>query len=168
MSLLPETLNGPVVVAVVTLLVAAGVHYQKGLTYREYMSIMRFKRRVFPVLDRLSPGGFKSFVHVKGAPQDDTEFYTWTDKTTRELWRLFKANGGSPHLISSAKRRVDGPLSTLHFVWYHDDGSQTECYIFPDGAVYVHNETDTRDVEGHLSDGITPGDPKDVLAPISF
>jgi hypothetical protein len=168
MSLLPETLNGPVLIAVITLLVAAGVHYQRGLTYREYMGLMRLKRRVFPLLDRLSPGGFDSFVHVKGAPQDDTEFYTWTEKSERELWRLCKQNGGSPHLISSVKRRVDGHLSNLHFVWYHDDGSQTELYYFEDGAVYAHNETDTRDVEGHLSDGIEPGDPKDVLAPISF
>jgi hypothetical protein len=47
-------------------------------------------------------------------------------------------------------------------VFYHDDGKQTEAYIFAnsDGSsdVYVHVETATTDPDGHLTDEQLDGD----------
>jgi hypothetical protein len=162
-SLLPETLQDPLFIAVATLVIIAAVAYQRDLTYREYREWMRLKRRLFPILDRLEPFGFSSFVHEKDVPKDDDEFYAHTDLEPRELWRRLTAEGGDPHLVSSLKRRPVGQLSKWHFVWMHGDGTQSEVYIFPDGAVYVHHETGVQDVDGHLSDGIEAGDVRGVL-----
>lgn len=166
--LLPESLNQPELIAAVTLIVAAIVHYQRGLTFREYRELMRFKRRVFPILDRMQPFNFRSFVHPKGAPEADPEHYATTDADARTVWRRLTDAGGSPHLVSSLKRRPNGMLSKWHFVWTHEDGTQTEVYVFSDGALYCHHETAVSDVDGHLSDGIEPGDPRGVLAGVAL
>lgn len=185
-SLLPESFNTPIALAVVALLVALGVHYQRGLTPREYRAIMRVKTIAFPLLERVTAPDsrlsnalerstiaplrwvastdFDSFVHEKADPDRSPEYITTSNLRFRDLWRRFADAGGSPHLLSSAKRRPDGSLSALHFVWFHSDGTQTEVYWFAsDGAVYAHHETAVPNVEGHLSDGITPGDPRGVL-----
>jgi len=70
--------------------------------------------------------------------------------------------------VEANKRRPDGSLSILHFVWMHEDGHQSEVYVFADGSLYAHLETAVTDVEGHLSDGIEPGDVRGVLADVSL
>jgi len=163
MTLLPPELSDPVIIAAIGLIVALAYHYQAGLTYREYTEIQRFKPRVFAILDVFSPGGFRSFVHEKEHPENEDEYYTTTNASPKTVWRRLKQTGFSPHLISSTKRRPDGSLSKWHFVYDHGDGTQTEVYMWVDGTIYAHHETIATDVEGHLSDGITPGDPRGVL-----
>lgn len=170
MSLLPETLQDPVLIAAVTLAVAAVMHYQAGLTWREYRTIHRTRRRIFVTLDAVNPAGFESFVHEKGMPASDPEYLTTVDASLQAVFKTLTSgqSGGDPHLVSSIKRRSDGSLSDAHVVWtHHDDGTQTEAYLFahPDGVdVYAHRETEASDVEGHLTDGIEPGDPRGMVS----
>lgn len=168
MTLLPPELSTPIAIAVIGLLVAVGYHYQKGLAYREYTEIQRFKPRVFAILDLLQPAGFRSFVHEKEHPENEDEYYTTTNASPKTVWKRLKDAGFAPHLISSTKRRPDGSLSKWHWVQLHDDGTQTEVYLFQDGALYVHHETAATDVAGHLSDGITPGDPRETLSDVEL
>ena len=168
MTLLPEALSDPIVVAIIGLLVAIVWHYQAGLLYHEYKQFVKVKPRLFAILNEIEPFGFRSFIHEKEHPENDPEYYTTVEISNKELWKIVTEAGGKPHLLSSNKRRPDGQLSQFHFVWAHDDGTQTELYSFPDGAIYVHHETVATDVEGHLSDGITKGDPRDVLSDIEL
>jgi hypothetical protein len=167
---LPDALADPVPLAILTLAVAAAVHYQRGLTWTEYRQIHRAKVRVFPPLQRLAPGGFDSFVNRKGG-RDDGEYLVTRTQSVRSVWKQLVSEGGDPHLVASVKRRTLGQhppqYSAAHVVWLHDDGSQTEAYLFAncDGTtdVYTHHETATTDVDGHLSDPQTNGDPKGVV-----
>jgi hypothetical protein len=164
-SLLPEIAQDPVVIAVVTLLVFAAIQYQRTLSFTEYRAVMRLKRRLFPILDRLAPFGFTSFVHEKQLPDEDAEYLTTLSCDARTLWSIFVASGWSPHLVASTKRRPDG-VSWYHFVGDLPDGRQQEVYTFRTASgwdVYGHAETDAVDVTGHLSDGIEPGDPEGVV-----
>jgi len=161
--MIPELFQQPVVLAAIGLVIAVAYNYQRGLTFREYREIQRFRPRVFAILDVIAPFGYRSFIHEKQHPQSDDEYLTTTDLSMRAVWQRLTGAGGSPHLISSTKRRPDGSLSKWHYVWRHEDGTQTEVYLFGDGAVYMHHETVATDIEGHLSDGITPGDPRGVL-----
>jgi len=162
---LPEFLTDPVPLAVLTLILAAAVHYQRGLTWTEYREIHRLKRRLFPRLDRVWP----HFVHEKG-DVDDPEYLTTRPQSPRTVWKQLVSEGASPHVIASLKRREwpDGSVdySVAHAVWTHDDGTQTEAYLFhaPTGTdVYAHRETSVTDADGHLSDPQTDGDPKGVV-----
>jgi hypothetical protein len=166
---LPGPLNDPVIIAVITLVVAAVTRWQMGLSWTEYRQVHRLKRRFFPLLDRVSPGGFDSFVNEKGY-RDDDEYFRTESRSVKAVWKTLVRQGGSPHLVSSIKRREapDGSdLSAAHVVWTHDDGTQTEAYLFENGDgstdIYVHHETATTDVDGHLSDPQTDGDPRGVV-----
>lgn len=187
---LPDALATPEALTVLTVVLIAGAHYQRGLTYSEYMTLSRAKVTVFPLLQRITAPNsplsealarstirplrwiaktdFDSFVNTKQDPPEDAEYYATTKVGFRTLWQRFQAAGGSPHLISSVKQRPDGQYSKLHFVWMHDDGSQTEVYCFADGAIYVHHETAITDPAGHLTDPQTDGDPKGVLSDIAL
>jgi len=101
---LPDPLQNPAVLAVLTLVMVALLRYQRGLSWHEYRAIHRPKVRLFPILDRLSPGGFDSFVNDKGY-RDDAEYLTTRDSSVKAVWRRLVDAGGSPHLISSIKRR---------------------------------------------------------------
>lgn len=187
---LPGPLNDPVIIAVITLVVAAVTRWQMGLSWTEYRQVHRVKRRLFPLLDRLTPDqiparlrripvvgrvlsalfAFDSFINEKGYRNDDAEYLRTDGRTVKEVWKTLVRQGGSPHLVSSIKRREepDGSgLSAAHVVWTHDDGTQTEAYLFENGDgstdIYVHHETATTDVEGHLSDPQTDGDPRGVV-----
>lgn len=173
---LPEQLSGPVAIALVTLAVAAVVHYQRGLTWSEYRQIHRAKVRLFPHLQRVAPGGFDSFINAKGY-RDDGEYLVTRNQSVRAVFKQLVAEGGSPHVVCSIKRRTwpDGATqySAAHVVWMHADGSQTEAYLFgpvekgpvgtPTTDIYCHHETAATDVDGHLSDPQTNGDPRGVV-----
>jgi hypothetical protein len=159
---LPDLLTDPVPLALLTLIIAALLHYQRGLTWSEYRQIHRAKLRFFPLLDRVWP----HFVHDKGTAEADDEYLMTRRQSVRSVWKQLVSEGGHPHLISSIKRLPDGSLSQAHVVWTHADGTQTEAYLFhaEDGtAVYAHNETGVTDPEGHLTDRQTDGDPKGVV-----
>lgn len=168
---LPEFLTDPVPMAILTLLIAAIVHYQRGLTWTEYREIHRLKRQAFPLLDRY----WDRFVHRKGG-RGDAEFLRTCDQSVPAVFKQLVAEGGSPHVVASLKRRPTRGmepyepfvhLSAAHVVWSHDDGTQSEAYLFDnnDGStdVYSHHETGVTDAEGHLSDPQTDGDPRGVV-----
>lgn len=161
--------SDPVLLAALTLIIAAAVHYQRGLTWTEYRSIHRLKVRYFPLLQRMDPFGFSKFVHEKRG-HTDPEFVTSRNQSVRAVWKQLVAEGFSPHLICSIKKRTAGEetqYSAAHAVWLHEDGSQTEAYLFrfTQGRtdVYAHHETSVVDPDGHLTDPQHDGDPRGVV-----
>jgi len=173
---LPEFASDPVSLAVLTAVILAVVQYQRTLSWSEYRTIHGLKRRVFPLLQRVKPLGYDHFIHEKGY-HDDEEYLTTVEATVPVVWKQLVAAGGSPHLINSLKRRdwVDDEVqySAAHVVWTHDDGTQTEAYLFgplfdtergsPTTAVYAHNETSVTDPDDHLTDPQSDGDPRGVV-----
>lgn len=194
---LPDQLTDPAILAILGGVLAVVLLWQRSLTWREYRTIHRVKARVFPVLSRLTPDAipprlrrvpllgrvlsfafaFDSFVNEKGYREDDAEYLRTDPRTVKQVFDRLVAAGGSPHLISSVKRREwpDGAIqySEAHVVWSHDDGTQTEAYLFgpvddsgigePATDVYVHHEISVTDPDGHLSRGQSDGDPRGVV-----
>jgi len=171
MSTVIEALSQyPEVAIVVALVMRAGLAWQRQLSWYEYRTLHGLKRLAFPVLDRVEPFGFGVFVNEKG-DRGDREYHATLQGSVRSVVRQLREGGGSLHLISSVKRRPSGrgdTLSRAHVVWTHDDGTQTECYLFQndDGTtdVYVHHETGVADPAGHLSDRQRDGDVRGVVA----
>lgn len=158
----------PELVVVLSIALRMARAYQTSLTWPEYRVAHRFKRGVFPLLDRLAPGVIL-LVSAKGG-RDDAEFLMTTEESVRSLVFELRKAGGSLHLLNSLKRRPDthgDPLSAAHLVWTHDDGTQTEAYMFrnADGTtdLYAHHETSTDDPVGHLTDEQRDGDPREVI-----
>jgi hypothetical protein len=161
--------ENPVAVLALALVLRAGLAWQRSLTWPEYRTLHGIKRLLFPVLQRRRPFGFAEFVNEKGA-RSDPEFVTTEHGGVKDVVGLCRDAGGSLHLLSSIKRRPPehgDKLSMAHVVWTHDDGTQTECYVFrnSDGTtdVYTHHETSVSDPDGHLSDLQTDGDPRGVV-----
>lgn len=158
----------PAVAVALGLLLRAGLAWQRGLSWYEYRTLHGLKRLVFPVLDaRLT---FVSFVNGKGG-HDDAEYLRTVDASVPELVGTLRNAGGTLHLISALKRRPatrGDPLTRAHLVWTHDDGHQTEAYLFAndDGTtdVYAHVETGVTDPLGHLTDTQTDGDARGIVA----
>lgn len=183
--MLPALLTDPLPLALLTLALFAAGLYQYTLPWGAYKRIHDLKVRTLPLVDRYT----KLFVvSNKDAPDDDAEHIATIDDDVREVWTAliesqrskslvnlllnlvgFGRSGtvSSPHLINSVKRLPDGALSAAHAVFIHEDGSQTEAYLFDaeDGGthVYAHYETGFTDAEKHLSDGQEDGDPRGVV-----
>jgi len=141
---------------------------QAGLSWPEYRVAHRLKRGVLPLVDRV--GGGRVFVVSEKGGRDDEEFLETVADPVRDVVSRLRDAGASPHLINSLKRRPDthgDPLSAAHLVWTHENGMQTECYLFRnrDGStdVYVHYETSVDDPLGHLTDGQADGDVRGVV-----
>lgn len=162
---LPQFLTDPVLLAVVAGLLALGLWFQRGVAYDRYRRIQRLKQRFFPKLNFVWP----HFVHKKESTSEDAEYLATWDTTPREAFDLLREAGAIPHLICSIKKRASEAryeYSDLHMVWIHNDGSQTETYIFvtDDGLdVYAHNEAVIWEMEEHLSGPQIDGDPNDVV-----
>jgi len=159
----------PQLVAVVAIVARVARAWQASLTWPEYVVVHRFKRGVFPVVDRVA-GGAILWVSEKGG-RDDAEFLTTIDAPYRDVVATLRAGGGSLHLLNSLKRRPDAhgdPLSIAHLVWTHDDGTQSEAYLFAnaDGStdVYVHHEPSTDHPLRHLTGSQSNGDVRGVVA----
>ena len=155
-----------VVVLAAVLRVAVG--WQRGLSWYEYRTAHGLRRQLFPLLDRFL--GVVRFVNHKPAGRDSPEFIDTVDGGIKATARLLKDGGASWHLISSLKRRPathGDPLSRAHLVWLHDDGTQTEAFLFAndDGTtdVYAHYEASVLNPEAHLSEPQTDGDPEGVV-----
>jgi len=158
--------DNPWLVVVLGILLRAGLAWQSELTYPEYRTLQGIKRLSFPVLDGRV---WAKFVHHKQG-REDREFVTTWPATVRTTTARLRRHGGSLHLVASLKRRPathGDSLSIAHVVWSHDDGTQTEAYLFTndDGTtdVYAHHETGVADPDGHLSDPQTDGDPRGVV-----
>jgi hypothetical protein len=165
-------LYGALLVALALALVA-----QQYLGWRRYAQLHALRRLVFPILHGwrglflVSDKGYRSDAEYLGT-YDASVKQTWMKLVGRHPQLRKDAQGdGSPHLISSVKRRTlpDGStqLSAAHVVWSHSDGSQTEAYLFvaPDGGtdVYAHHEPGVLDAKDHLSGEQADGDPRGVV-----
>lgn len=165
---LPEFATEPWVLLPLTALMLVLIHYQRGLNWYKYRTLHGLKVMLVPHIDRETD----FFVIAdKRDGRDNPEFLTTVDGTVRGVWEDLLEGGADPHLINSIKRRhfPDGrsQFSDAHAVWLHEDGTQTEAYLFSnDGGtvdVYAHFETGVQDPEGHLSDPQTDGDPRGVV-----
>jgi len=188
---LPEIFSNPVAYAALVVAILAVVAWQATIGFGTAWRMNRAKQLLFPVADRfrrplvrhvrrVSPtaagvlnGAIPHLIHEKGRSTDAEYLETWAARPGTAFDRL-RAAGFVPNLASSLKRRPgshgDDPpmqLSVLSMVYYHNDGTQTEVYLFdnPDGTldVYGHNETSVTDPRGHLSDEQRDGDPRGVL-----
>lgn len=168
MTNVPPVLNEPIGMAVVVVLVVAGLYWQKGLGWHDYRTLHRLKVLAAPVVDAHTQYFILS---GKAYRNKSPEFLGTRDNSIREVWARLLEGGGSPHLISSVKYRDlpsgERQYSAAHVVWTHSDGTQTECYGFDNGDGtsdwYVHFEESVANADEHLSEGGTPGDPKGVV-----
>lgn len=165
----------------------AGLAWQSELSWPEYRTAHGIKRVAFSTLDRLDASDlpiknlavfgrvakaavrFDSWVNDKRG-RTDAEYLRTVETDVRATVGRLRAGVGSLHLISSIKRRPadhGDPLTAAHVVWTHDDGSQTEAYLFrnDDGTTdaYAHHETSVADPDGHLTDPQHDGDPRGVV-----
>lgn len=162
---IPELILGhPLLSTALVVAVLAVVNYQAGLSYREFRLLHILKCRLFALMDPWARKRGRPLVKTKAGPPDAPEYVTTVTATPRAVAQTISGAFG-PHLLATAKRRqtVDGPQWS-HSQWRqtHDDGRQTEVYLFPFGGggtvVYAHVETQVEDPEGHLTDDVTPGD----------
>jgi len=185
---LPELFTNPLAYAALVVAVVAVVAWQATIGFGTAWRINRAKQLLFPVADRFrrplvrhvrrySPtaagvlnGVIPHLIHEKGRTTDAEYLETWAARPGTAFDRL-RAAGFVPNLASSLKRRPGShgtpKLSILSMVYYHEDGTQTEAYLFdnPDGTldVYGHLETSVINPRGHLSDEQRDGDPRGVL-----
>lgn len=159
-------LSNPYLSTALLVAILAIVAYQRTLSYREYQTIHTVKTLVFRVLDPLATRRGRPLINDKGN-RDDAEYLAAYDGTPRDVLTTLDADGWDLHLVSTDKRRPDRSLDDGHAVFYHDDGRQTEVYVFDTGHgmthVYAHVETATTDPDGHLSDPQADGDPRGVV-----
>lgn len=166
-----DILTNPVLLVALASLIVLGVHYQRGLSYREYITAHRVKCLVFQVLDPLARKRGRPLVHTKG--YNDGEHVRTPSMSPREVAEKIRPEF-SPHLIASAKRRnlPDGSFEFAHSQWvqlYEHDGRefQTEVFLFPSKRspggtdVYVHVEPAVTSPRAHLSGEQYDGDVHD-------
>ena len=166
--MLPEPIaSEPLLLGALLVVLAVLLAYQRTLSWSEYRLIHRAKVLLFPILQTkvnvllVSSKGYRA-----------GEYLTTVDDSVSGVFKSLVRSGGSPHLICSVKEREtpegQRQYSAAHVVWLHNDGSQTEAYVFeaPDGGVDVqaHHEPGVLDAEAHL-DGSnqTDGDPRGVV-----
>lgn len=151
-------MSNPELVVGLTVLVTIGVHYQKGLTYREYRFIHIGKCWAFYALNSWASKRGRPLVRTIG----EDSFVMSVDENPRSVYSTLSEEF-SPHLIATAKKAEDGSWSHSQLVQFHDDKRQTEAVLFsnPDGTtdVFGHLETSVTDPDGHVSDAQEPGDP---------
>jgi len=159
--------ENPELAAGLAVVIRAVLAWQRGLSWTEYRTIHALKRGTFPYLDRVVPGNL--FVNAKGYRQGG-EFLTTREQSVRSVFKQLVSEGGSPHVVSSLKRRRlpnTVEYSAAHVRWGHADGTQTECYLFRNGDgtcdVYAHAEASPTDAVDHLTGPQPDGDPYGVV-----
>jgi len=171
MTLTDTILSNPSPLAILAGVVRATLAWQRGLTWPEYRLAHGLKRLLAPRLDHRLPG--VSLVNDKGR-HDDAEYLTTTAAPLGVVVRACRAAGASLHLVNSLKRRpaANGQrdeFSVAHLVWTHDDGRQTEAFLFPAAKgrgvdVYAHAEASVADPAEHLRETQqVDGDPRGVV-----
>lgn len=170
MGLAETIFENPALLAGLAAVVLAAVRYQRGLSWFEYRRIHGLKVLLFPILDRRTNVGV-SLVNAKLRAEDDDEFLGVAGISPRQVAKLLVAAGGSYHLVNSIKSRPDdeggSEYSVAHVVFFHDDGTQTEVYLFRSDSgtdVYAHHETAVTDPDGHIMETQqVDGDPRGVV-----
>lgn len=166
---LPAVFDDPRTYAVLVLVVAAVVQYQRTLSWREYRRIHALKVRILPLVDRLTT----LFVVSQKGGRESPEFIASMEGDVATVFRDLVTAGGAPHLVNALKVRArpetgQKQYSAAHVVWSHADGTQTEAYLFRrDGShvdVYAHHEAGVADPEEHLEEtNAEAGDPREVV-----
>lgn len=154
--------------AIGAVVVRAALAWQRQLSWPEYRTAHGLKRWVFPLLQRRAP--VISWVNDKGG-RTDAEYLDTLDADVRAIAGRLTDAGGNLHLLASVKRRPTDhgdALSLAHVVFLHDDGTQTEAYLFrnDDGTTdaYSHHEPDPARLLAHLGgDNQSDGDPRGVV-----
>lgn len=168
MTTVPELLAAePLLAAALTLAILAVVGWSHTMTYTEFRLAHLAKCYLFDALDAVARRRLsRPLVHVKRG----RDYVRTVGHDPRRVAQYLHDRDATPHLVATAKaREVEGRRQWAHtqWVWFHDDGSQTEAYLFrdDDGAtdVYAHHETAVTDPDGHLTDGQTHGDPRGVV-----
>ena len=167
MTIADQIFGDPALVALLAVVIRAVVAYQRGLSWYEYRTLHGLKRLLFPRLDgRVGV----SLVNEKGGVSDD-EFVGHRTGSVKTIARTLVRAGGSYHLVCSIKRRhLRGrrqEYSAAHVVWFHDDDTQTEAYLFKHKRgvdVYAHHETAVTDPDGHIENTQqVDGDPRGIV-----
>lgn len=164
-----QLLAEPVFVLALAFIIIVAYHYVKRMPYSEFVFLTQVKNRVFLLLDPLARQRGLRLVTTKQYRNDD-EFLRTTSFSPRVLAKRFKQAGLDQHIIAGSKRRKtpDGKQwAHSHYAYQHDDGTQTEVWIYPNSDnstdIYAHNEESVFDPDGHLETPFTPGDPRGVL-----
>jgi hypothetical protein len=153
-------LQNPLYLGILTVAILLVFGYQHSLSYREYITLNTVKGLVFTILNPYMTAKGRPLLREKGSIQDSDEYVVTEKKPLRRVYAMLRANGFTPHLIATTKVR-DGERADAQLVYVHDDGKQTEAYLFAsDGKVdiYAHVETAVFDPDGHLTDSQQAGD----------
>jgi hypothetical protein len=164
---LPAAFDDPVLYAVLVLAIFAVVQYQRTISWGEYRFLHGLKRRILPVVDRYT----SLFVVSRKGGYEDPEFLCTVTDDVATVFKRLVGNGGSPHLINALKVRTvldENQYSAAHVVFFHDDGQQSEAYLFhgkhgDETDVYVHVEPGVVDAKDHLEGEQRDGDPRGVV-----
>jgi len=161
-------LDNPEFVVVLALVLRLALAWQRQLSWYEYRTLHGLRRMVFPRLATVLP--YDSFVNDKGYRQRSDEYLTTRKASVKATAKKLQRAGGSLHLLSSLKHRrgPDGdPYSRAHVVWVHDDGTQTEAYLFANyngtTDVYAHHEASVTNPAEHLTGDQRDGDVRGIV-----
>jgi len=166
---IPEfVLGNPALLVALTAVILALAQWQRTLTYREYRLAHTVKLVLFNALDDWASRRGRPLVRTKGY-REDAEFVQTLHQPPRSVYQQL-AGAFDPHLIATAKARTtpDGrQWSHSQLVTYHDDGKQTEVFLFDNGDgstdLYAHFEGSVSDPAAHLTDPQRDGDVRGVL-----
>lgn len=171
-DLLTHPLVVTLAVSALAFILRAGLAWQGELSWYEYRTLHGMKRLAFPRLHPYAKKhvGFSSLVNDKGGRRD-AEYLSTDPRGYKRVAGTLRAAGGDLHLISSVKRRppdYGDPLTVAHVTFLHDDGTQSESYLFrnDDGTtdVYAHHEPSPADPDDHLGgNSQADGDPRGVV-----
>jgi hypothetical protein len=163
---LPAVFDAPEPYAALVIVIVAIVMWQRTLSWREYRRLHALKRRVLPLVDRHTG----LFVVSRKGGRDDDEWLCSPLEGVPDIYRQLVDAGFSPHLVNALKVRTIGgenQYSAAHLVYFHDDGMQTEVYLFaaPDGGtdVYAHVESGVHTPKDHLEGDQKDGDKRNVV-----
>lgn len=163
-------MDRPELVGALAVVIMAIVAYQRTLSYHEYRFAHTLKSALFAVADEWATSKGRPLLRGKLPPEQSEEFVTHVPDSPKSAFQALRAAGFSPHLVATTKvRQTDSGREFSHsqLVYIHDDGRQTETYLFegPQGGtdVYAHVETAATDPVGHLTDAQEPGDPRGVV-----
>lgn len=173
----------PALLAILLVAVAAAVHWQAGLSYREYILAHRLKCYLFSILNPAATRHGRPLVRTKGPAGQSDEFVTTVKKPPRAVARRLHGPFET-HLVATAKARerlrpdpYDYPTKELQFAhsqwvtFYDIDGErwQTEVYLFERSHwtdVYAHAEPAVTDPQNHTEGRQLPGDAHGKFAEI--
>lgn len=167
MGLIDAILSDPLLVTLLGIVLAGVVIWQRTLGWRTYRTLHGLKVLLAPLLNRRTG----LFILSRKGYRDDAEYLATIDRPVKQVWQGLVNAGGSPHLINSVKVRETPDnlrqYSAGHVVWIHEDGDQTEAYLFANGDntsdVYSHHEPAVTDPDAHLGGDQHDGDPHGVV-----